>query len=96
MDQEKEYVKRMLKVMVYIEEHLDENLTLEGLSQVACYPPFHFARIFQAIVKETVHSYVKRLRMQRAAAKLLHTGEPVTAIALDARFEPPLGFYESF
>ncbi len=73
MDQEKEYVKRVLKVMVYIDEHLDKDLTLEGLAQIACYSPFHFARIFQAILKETVHGYVKRLRMQKAAGKLRYT-----------------------
>lgn len=96
MDQDEEYVKRMLKVMIYIEEHIDEDLTMEVLAKVACYSPFHFHRIFQAIVGETVHSYVKRLRMQIAAGKLLYTDQPITEIALDAAFETPSAFTKAF
>jgi AraC-like DNA-binding protein len=63
MDQEEEYVRRILKVLIYIEENIDEDLTLGRLAKVACYSPFHFHRIFQTIVVETVFVYVKRLRM---------------------------------
>ena len=96
MDQEEEYVKRTLKVLIYIEENIDEELTLERLAKIACYSPFHFHRIFQAIVGETIHGYIKRLRMQTAAGKLLYTGQPVTAIALDASFETPSAFTKAF
>jgi AraC family transcriptional regulator len=96
MDHEEEYVKRTLKVLIYIEDHLDEDLTLEQLAKIACYSPFHFHRIFQAIVGETVHCYVKRLRMQAAAGKLRYTEQPVTAIALDASFETPSAFTRAF
>jgi AraC family transcriptional regulator len=95
MDQE-EYVKRTLKVLIYIEENIDEDLTLENLAKIACYSPFHFHRVFQAIVGETVHSYIKRLRMQTAAGKLLYTEQPITAIALDASFETPSAFTRAF
>ena len=96
MDQEEEYVRRTLKVLIYIEENLDEDFTLERLAKIACYSPFHFHRIFQAIVGETVHRYVKRLRMQTAAGKLRYTEQPVTAIALDASFETPSAFTRAF
>lgn len=96
MDQEEEYVKRTLKVLVYIEENIDEDLTLDKLAKIACYSPFHFHRIFQAIVGETIHGYVKRLRMQRAAGKLLYTQQPVTEIAMDASFDTPSAFTRAF
>lgn len=69
MDQAEEYVKRMLKVLVYIDEHLDDELTMEALAKVASYSPFHFHRIFQAVTGETVHRYVKRLRLQAAGKR---------------------------
>lgn len=96
MDQAEEYVRRVLKVMIFIEKNLDEDLTMEELAKVACYSPFHFHRIFQAIVGETVHQYVKRLRMQTAAGKLLYTDQTVTEIALDANFETPSAFTKAF
>jgi AraC family transcriptional regulator len=96
MDREEEYVRRVLKVLIYIEENIDEDLTLESLAKIACYSPFHFHRIFQTIVGETVFGYVKRLRMQTAAGKLRYTGQPVTTIALDASFETPSAFTRAF
>lgn len=54
MDQEEEYVRRTLKVLIYIEKNLDEDLSLKRLAKIACYSPFHFHRIFQAVVGETV------------------------------------------
>ncbi len=96
MDQEEEYVRRTLKVLIYIEENIDEDLTLEKLAKIACYSPFHFHRIFQAIVGETIHGYVKRLSIQIAAGKLRYTEQPVTAIALDAGFETPSAFTRAF
>lgn len=96
MDQSKEYVKRILKVLIFIEENLDEELNLERLSKVACYSVFHFHRIFQGIVGETIHQYIKRLRMQRAAGKLRYTEKPVTEIALDTSYETPAAFTRAF
>lgn len=96
MDQAAEYVKRILKVLIYIEDNIDEELTMEGLARVACYSPFHFHRIFQAIVGETIHQYVKRLRMQRAAGKLRYTERSVTEIALDTSYDTPSAFTKAF
>ncbi len=96
MDPSEEYVKRILKVMIFIEENIDEELTLSKLAKIACYSPFHFHRIFQAIARETVHRYVKRLRMQIAAGKLRYTSISVTEIALDASFETPSAFTKAF
>jgi len=96
MDQAEEYVKRILKVLIYVEENIDEELTMEGLAKIACYSPFHFHRIFQAIVGETVHQYVKRLRIQRAAGKLRYTDQSVTEIALDASYDTPSAFTKAF
>ncbi len=96
MDREEDYVRRILKVLIYIEEHIDEDLALEKMAAIACYSSFHFHRIFQAVVGETVHAYVKRLRMQTAAGKLRYTEQLVTAIALDASFETPSAFTRAF
>lgn len=91
-----EYIRRILKVLVFIEEHLEEEMTLEGLARVACYSPFHFHRLFQALVGETVHGYVKRLRMEKAAGKLRYTDQPVTDIALETQYDTPSAFTKAF
>jgi AraC family transcriptional regulator len=96
MDHPEDYVKRVLKVLIYIEDHIDEELSMDGLAKVACHSPFHFHRIFQAIVGETVHKYVRRLRLERAAGRLLYTNKAVTDIALDASYDTPSAFTRAF
>ena len=96
MNHSEEYVKRMLKVLIYIEDHIEDDLSMDELAKVACYSPFHFHRIFQAIVGETVHKYVRRLRLERAAGRLLHTKQPVTEIALETNYDTPSAFTRSF
>lgn len=96
MCQAEEYVQRVLKVLIHIEAHIDEELTVEGLAKMACYSPFHFHRIFHGIVGETVHQYVKRLRMQRAASTLRYTEQLVTDIALDTSYDTPSAFTKAF
>jgi AraC family transcriptional regulator len=91
-----EYLKRILKVLVFIEDHIDEEMTLQQLATVACYSPFHFHRLFQGIVGETVHQYIKRLRLEKAARKLRKTDLSVTEIALDANYDTPSAFTKAF
>lgn len=95
-DQIKEYSRRILKVLIYIEDHIDEEMTLSQVAKVACYSVFHFNRIFHAIVGETVHQYVKRLRMERAARRLRYTEIKVTEIALEASYDTPSAFTKAF
>ncbi|MBA3721658.1 MAG: AraC family transcriptional regulator [Parachlamydiaceae bacterium] len=96
MDRSEDYVKRILKVLIYIEDHIEEDLSLDILAKVACQSSFHFHRIFQAVIGETVHQYVRRLRLERAAGKLLYTKQPVTEIALDANYDTPSAFTRAF
>lgn len=91
-----EYLKRTIKVLIYIEEHIDQDMTLRDLAKIACYSPFHFHRIFQIVVGETVYQYIKRLRLERSAGMLLYTERPVTEIALDAHFDTPSSFTKAF
>jgi transcriptional regulator GlxA family with amidase domain len=49
-------------LLVHIQAHLDEDLSLEVLSAKASLSPAHFQRTFQALVGETPKNYVARLR----------------------------------
>jgi AraC family transcriptional regulator len=52
------YVDRMHRVTEYIDKHLDRNLHLETLAEVAHFSPFHFHRLFAAWMGETLGSYL--------------------------------------
>lgn len=79
-----DYKRRILRVLVHIQQCLDEPLLLDELAAIACFSPFHFHRIFRGMVGESVKEHIRRLRSERAAS-LLRAGKlPVTEIAFDA------------
>lgn len=67
-----DYQKRINKVFHFISENLDGNLSLETVSKVASFSPFHFHRIFKTLTGETLNEYVTRLRIEKAASVLIH------------------------
>src|SRR5262249_19708351 len=93
---EQTYKQRILRVLVYIQEHLDEDLPLESLARVACFSPYHFHRIFAAMVGEGVKEHIRRLRLERAAYRLQSGRQSVIAIALDAGYQTHESFTRAF
>ena len=93
----KEYIQRVLRVQDYIEGHLDEELTLEQLAEVACFSPYHFHRIYRSLCGENLGQFILRIRLQKAASLLLsNTEEPILNIALDCGFSGAAVFARAF
>lgn len=90
------YRERLLKVLVYIQSHLDEAMTLEELARVAYFSPYHFHRIFRGMVGESVMEHLRRLRLERAAHRLKFSDQPVTRIAFEAGYETHEAFTRAF
>ncbi len=90
------YEARLLRVLLHIQRNLDRPVGLGELAEVAAFSPFHFARIFRAMIGETVGEHVRRIRLERAAGQLRFTRRSVTDIALDAGFDTPETFTRSF
>lgn len=86
----------MLRVLVHIQEHLDERLPLEELARLACFSPYHFHRVFKGMVGESVKEYVRRLRLERAAGQLKLGRASVIDIALAAGYDSHEAFTRSF
>jgi len=77
-----EYIRRIHKVQDYIENHLDQYLSIEELSKAAGFSKYHFSRIFQSMLHEPLAHYVNRIRMERALFLLAHrTDKNMTDIA---------------
>ncbi|HQS57887.1 MAG: AraC family transcriptional regulator [Gallionellales bacterium 35-53-114] len=97
MSKASEYAAKFNKVFDYIDKNLDEELTLERLSQVACFSKYHFHRQFSAYTGIAVFKYVQLVRLKRASYRLVfNQQERITDIALDARFENPESFSRAF
>jgi AraC family transcriptional regulator len=93
----KEYFQRINRVVDYIDAHLDEEHSLENLSQVAHFSPFHFHRIFRVLTGETINAYVKRIRLQRAGSMLISDYlRPVSEVSALCGFNSTAVFCRAF
>ncbi|WP_028873637.1 AraC family transcriptional regulator [Psychroserpens burtonensis] len=85
MQLSKDHIKSINKALNYIEQHLESHLSLEAISKVAHYSPFHFHRIFKAFSNETLHQYIVRKRLEKASAILLRKKD-ITISELSIRY----------
>ncbi len=88
--------ERLNAVLLHIQENLDAPLTVEALAAVAGFSPYYFHRIFAAYLHETSSDFVRRIRLEWAARRLILSREPVTQIALSAGYETPAAFSRAF
>jgi len=93
----KENIARLNTAIAFIESNLSEKLSLEIIAEKAHFSPFHFHRLFKIVVKETVHNFINRKRIEKAAAYLLHQKEKnITEIAEAVGFNNLSAFSKSF
>jgi AraC family transcriptional regulator len=97
MRRSQDYRDRVNRVLDYIADHLDGELSLAKLSRVACFSPFHFHRIFQGVTAETLNDHVRRVRLERAALLLRSKPEKrMTDVALETGFAGTSEFSRAF
>ena len=95
-DTKNAYTQGILRAQIYIQENLDSKLSLKAVAKKAGFSPFHFHRIFHTLTNETLNSYVRRLRVEKAAGKVRYEKESITRIALDSGYETPSSFSQAF
>ncbi|MFT0212559.1 AraC family transcriptional regulator [Pseudomonas sp. F1_0610] len=91
------YTQRFAKVLHYIEQHLDETLSVESLSCEAHFSVFHFHRLFSAYYGVSVGRYIQWLKLKRASYQLaFNHHQKIIDIALAAGFQSPESFTRAF
>jgi AraC-like DNA-binding protein len=55
-----DYFKELQKTLDYIEEHINEDITLEQLSALCFYSTHHYHRVFQSVIGIPVADYIKK------------------------------------
>jgi len=72
-------------------------LRLEEVSRAAGLSPFHFHRVFQALMGETLADFVKRLRLDKALVIMCHGRKPsLTQVAFGCGFSSSSDFCRCF
>jgi AraC family transcriptional regulator len=84
------------QVRDYIEEHLDDNISLAKLAGLARLSPFHFARAFKHSFELPPHRYLTLRRIERAKELLSQPELSVTRIGIDVGFNDTSSFSAAF
>jgi AraC family transcriptional regulator of adaptative response/methylated-DNA-[protein]-cysteine methyltransferase len=79
-------------VRAYVDAHLDERITLEGMSRALGMSPFHLQRTFKRLTGVSPKRYASARRAERFK-ELLKSGAAVTHAVYDAGFVAPSRAY---
>ena len=88
-------IQSMNQVLKYIDEHLEETLTIEMLAKVAVYSEYHFIRMFKECMNTTVMEYVCKRRLIKASEEIL-LGEKIIDVAMKYGWQSHSGFTKAF
>ncbi|AWC27194.1 helix-turn-helix transcriptional regulator [Bacillus cytotoxicus] len=91
-----EYSSLVKKAIVYIENHLEEELTTAKVASYSATSMYHFHRIFQSNLGISVTEYIRKRRLTYAAQALVTTNRPILDIALQYGFSSQEAFTRAF
>jgi AraC family transcriptional regulator len=77
---------KMRRVIEFIEDNLEGDLSLQAMAQEVDISPLYLARAFKAAVGQSPHQYVLARRIERAKELLRNTDLPVVDVALSSGF----------
>ena len=90
------YAKRIERVVDYLIDHLDGDVDLHRLAEEAFLSPYHFHRVYHGMTGETVAETVRRLRLHRAAVKLISSDIAIATLAAEAGYGSVQAFNRAF
>ncbi|WP_257167192.1 AraC family transcriptional regulator [Bradyrhizobium sp. SRS-191] len=88
--------RRAVESALWIDDNADQDIDLADAAREAGVSPFHFLRVFAAVIGVTPHQYLIRARLRRAARRLGEEDTPVTDIAYDVGFADLSNFTRTF
>ena len=91
-----EQILAVQRMQEYIEQHLDETITLADLSRASLFSPWYSYRLFKAHTGLSVADYIRRLRLSRSALQLKSGSGRIADIAFELGFGSVDGYTRAF
>lgn len=88
--------RRMVEAALWLDAQAQEPVDLETTARTAGLSPFHFLRMFAAVLGVTPHQYLVRARLRRAARLLAEGACSITDIAFEVGFADLSNFVRTF
>jgi AraC family transcriptional regulator len=87
---------RLKRVLDYIADNLEENISLSQLAAIAGMSPHYFSELFKQSTGRAPHNYVLLQRIERAKQQLRDPKRTIIEAGLDAGFQNPSHFARVF
>ena len=91
-----ERIEAVQKMQDYIENNLDQEISMTDLARVAGYSPWYAYRLFQSLLYMTPAVYIRRLRLSKSALRLRDEKVKIIDVAYDSGFESVDGYQRAF
>ena len=91
-----DYTLSINRVMDYIDQNYNKSIELKNLEIISGFSKYHFHRLFKLLVNETLYQYINRIRLEKAALKLINSKNTLTNIALEHGFCDGPSFSHAF
>ena len=96
LDVKVDKLKRVDKVLAFIDSHFCEDVTLADVAGVARCHPHSLSRLFSQSLGCSFQSYLGEVRLLKAAQLLLGSDKPVTEIAFEVGYRNLSNFNRQF
>lgn len=91
-----EQILAVQRMQDYIENHLDEEITMADLARTSLFSPWYSYRLFRQHTGLTFADYIRRLRLSKSALKLKNEECKICDIAFEMGFGSVDGYQRAF
>ncbi|MDP1564275.1 MAG: helix-turn-helix domain-containing protein [Pirellulaceae bacterium] len=92
-----EYQHRICRAIDFVERNLSRDFSIQEVAKAAGFSSFHFQRLFRAAIGESVGQFVRRIRLESAARRLVNNPrEDITNTAIRLGFSSSKNFAKAF
>ncbi len=84
------------KILIYLEQHYTESLTIEGIAHYYGYSKGYLSRLFNANLNCSFNHYLNLLRARHAARLIRNTAYSMDEIAYQSGFQSVRTFHRAF
>ncbi len=80
----------------YVDEHLNQPISLDKLAQQLHYSKYYLQHEFSAATNWRLYDYIKKRRLHEAALSLLNNDQPIMNVALASGYQNQQSFSKAF
>lgn len=88
--------ERIDRVLSYISNNYDKNLTLEDVANIACMTTNSFCRFFKKMTNKSFTQFLNEIRIKNATGILVENDMPVSQVGYDVGFNSVTNFNKQF